>query len=58
MSRDELEIEYLELCDELERESTQAGFERFFKDPEVRRDMRIKVKEANDMRESRAFPMS
>jgi hypothetical protein len=42
-AREALELEYLQLCESLEREATQQGFERFYRDPALQRQMRETV---------------
>ena len=50
-SRNRLEAEYLSLCDFLEREATPEGFLRFRNEPELRRQMRDRVR---DLRQQQA----
>lgn len=45
-TREQLELEYLELCDILGREATQFGFEKFRKDPQEQDSMRRKAIQA------------
>ena len=40
MTREQLENEYLEICEVLEREPTEGEFSRFFKDPQFRRQLK------------------
>ena len=54
MTREQLELEYLELCDVLEREPTQQNFEQFRKDPQMQQQIRQQAKEV----EQRTFTQS
>lgn len=49
MTKDQLQLMYLELCEALEREATDAGFEKFRKDPQLQKAMKDLIKDIDPM---------